>query len=287
MSVVYFFTSGLAYFAGASLVVAAVLLSLLRRTGPRLAGVTALALSGFALMYLSSTPTAAALHVAWFIVVASWLGMYGGLRDSRGAVGTMGRVVVAGLSVAAIALELPYRQAPDWSAGGFEQLYVVGDSLSAGLGGEATWPEMLASEHGIDVTNLAVAGATVGSALRQVDGIVDRRCVVLVEIGGNDMLSGSAAEGFSRDLDALLAGVVGRERAVVMCELPLLPLSDEYGAIQRRIARANGVALIPKRYLARVLTVEGSTTDGLHLSANGHRLMANTVWEVVGGLFEG
>ncbi len=44
-----------------------------------------------------------------------------------------------------------------------------------------------------------------------------------------------------------------------------------------------GAGLIPKRCLIDVLTAEDATVDGVHLSRQGHQLMAETVWRVVGG----
>jgi lysophospholipase L1-like esterase len=77
----------------------------------------------------------------------------------------------------------------------------------------------------------------------------------------------------------LLDRVVSRGRVIVMFELPLPPLCNEYGRIQRRLASEYGVCLIPKRVLARVLTGNGATLDSIHLSRRGHEQMASAVWE--------
>jgi lysophospholipase L1-like esterase len=62
-----------------------------------------------------------------------------------------------------------------------------------------------------------------------------------------------------------------------MLELPLPPLANRYGQVQRRLAREFGVTLIPKRHLAAILSAPGATVDGLHLSASGHARMARMV----------
>ncbi len=85
--------------------------------------------------------------------------------------------------------------------------------------------------------NLAVAGATARSALAQAARAADPNAVVLVEIGGNDLLGGTAVARFEQDLAALLTALTGPHRLVVMVELPLLPFSNGYGAAQRRVAR--------------------------------------------------
>lgn len=63
-----------------------------------------------------------------------------------------------------------------------------------------------------------------------------------------------------------------------MVELPLPPLCNGFGLVQRRRAAEHGVALIPRRVLMGVLTGDDATTDGLHLTPAGHERMAGAVW---------
>jgi len=63
-----------------------------------------------------------------------------------------------------------------------------------------------------------------------------------------------------------------------MLELPLPPLFNRFGEIQRRLARRYDVLLVPKRYFAGVLIGEQATLDGLHLSPAGHQKMADMIW---------
>jgi lysophospholipase L1-like esterase len=160
-----------------------------------------------------------------------------------------------------------------------EKLYVIGDSVSAGIQGpnEATWPRLLAERCAIDVNNLAESGATVATAIRQARQIGDGPGLVLLEIGGNDLFAPTPTARFREDLDRLLRQVTGPNRTVVMLELPLLPWQMEYGRIQRQVARSHGVILVPKRFFVRVLRHKGATLDLAHLSSEGHRKMANEV----------
>jgi lysophospholipase L1-like esterase len=65
-----------------------------------------------------------------------------------------------------------------------------------------------------------------------------------------------------------------------MLELPLIPLSNRFGEIQRRLARRHSVVLVPKRFFSSVLIGEQATLDGLHLSPAGHQKMADMIWEL-------
>jgi len=54
--------------------------------------------------------------------------------------------------------------------------------------------------------------------------------------------------------------------------------------IQRRLARQYDVILVPKRPFVAVLTTPGATVDGIHLSKQGHALMAEMMWQAVARL---
>ena len=163
-------------------------------------------------------------------------------------------------------------------------LYVIGDSLSAGIGTEfaPTWPEVIRSRHHTDVVNLSRDGGTIASALRDLDRHPPLGSgLVLLEIGGNDQFGRTPTAEFEGNLGALLSRVAGPGRAVVMFELPLLPFNNGYGRVQRRLAAEHGVMLIPKRVLIDVVSPAGATTDGIHLTAEGHREMAEQVWRII------
>jgi acyl-CoA thioesterase-1 len=150
--------------------------------------------------------------------------------------------------------------------------------------GEQTWPKVLRDDCGVEVRDFSHVGATVKSAMSQAER-VDGSGLVLLEIGGNDLLgpgSGTPPSEFAKHLDALLDRVASNERTTVMLELPLPPFANEFGAIQRGLARRHGVLLIPKRSFLAVLTTEGATVDGIHLSPAGHRQMAEAIARLLG-----
>jgi acyl-CoA thioesterase-1 len=98
-----------------------------------------------------------------------------------------------------------------------------------------------------------------------------------MEIGGNDILGATSSSDFEMSLDRLLQKVCRQDNVVLMLELPLPPLYNRFGEIQRRLSRRHKVVLIPKRYFASVLIGPQSTIDSLHLSPAGHRKMSAMV----------
>ena len=86
-------------------------------------------------------------------------------------------------------------------------LTVIGDSVTAGVGAntEATWPERISQRHRIDVDDQSGSGFTTSQALARAEFEGVQAPLVIVEIGGNDLLGGRSSAELYRDLDALLA----------------------------------------------------------------------------------
>ncbi|MBC8113121.1 MAG: hypothetical protein H7062_01990 [Candidatus Saccharimonas sp.] len=173
--------------------------------------------------------------------------------------------------------ELPYRFSPSVDVSS-QRLCVVGDSVTAGLNdGEDTWPQRLARRSHWQITDASQPGATLKSARQQVELLDTEPSVLLLEIGGNDMLESLPLAQFEHNLEQLLIAAHKPGRTVLMFELPLPPLAFRYGETQRRLASKYEVALLPKRLLIGVLTSSGATVDGIHLAPNGHERMAKLV----------
>jgi len=183
------------------------------------------------------------------------------------------------ISITALLLELPYYFSPNLKKGNFDTIYLIGDSISAGLGleNETTWPKILRQTYSVNLVDLSVPGATCESALHQADKIIASGSLVVLEIGGNDLLGKTKSPRFESDLDALLESVCRNNQTILMFELPLLPLKTEFGRIQRSVANKYQVYLIPKRLFAKILCPKNNTTDGIHLSPQGHQQMADMI----------
>ncbi len=278
--------SGDAFLSGAALILVAVAVSALSEKLLARIAFRVLALAGMSLVVLSATPAPMWLYAGWFGVLVAWLArLVVGLPHRAEAVL---RGLAAVLTVAIALAEFRYHVCPAIPAAGRREVFVIGDSISAGIGKEQeTWPTVLRGMQELQVRNLSQNGATIRRALRQADQLPSRSCLVILEIGGNDLLNGTPPDRFERDLRALLRAVSYRGRTVAMLELPLPPFYNRYGTIQRRLAREAGAILIPKRLLAGVLSGQLNTLDGIHLSDDGHRRMAEAVRNLLSSTSDG
>jgi acyl-CoA thioesterase-1 len=233
-----------------------------------------LGLGGLVLAVASSVPLHNLAYGALVLAVAVWLlCLRRPRRFRRMSTGALLALLV--LVSAVVARQYPPRSRLESDD---RPVFVLGDSLSAGLGGrEQTWPTLLANRAGRPVQNLAGPGARLADGLVQASALPPGACVVLVELGGNDLLGGTPVEAFAESHRRLFRQLTAEGRSIVMFELPLLPLQNRYGQVQRQVSSEYGVRLIPRRILAGAVTLPGHTTDGLHLSAAGHRWLAEKV----------
>jgi lysophospholipase L1-like esterase len=275
--------SGMSVFSGVGLLLLAVLLSPWCRNPWAKRGRTLLAWLGLLLIITSATPWPLWIELVGIVVFAWWFLAEEVDRVRRLCTSFLPRFALVAVGILLVGLEYPYTLRPEIPSRTGQPLYVIGDSISAGIRGPSPpWPSILATKYGVSVTNLSVAGATVGDASWQAAKIKEARGTVLIEIGGNDLLAGLPAREFRRSLESLLASLQQPGRTLVMLELPLIPFFSGYGRAQRELAKQFHVYLIPKRDFTNVLGSPGATEDGLHLSKLGALRMAETIYSILG-----
>ena len=271
------FLDGTALFAGLAVVLAAGAMFVRSGTGLLRPISTVLLLAGFAAVLLSAVPLPSWLYALWILPAGAIL-VLGNLPGAAPVLRFRAFGALCAASLFLLLAEAPHLRAPRIRLAADQSVYVVGDSISAGIGsGERCWPEVLAASTSLRVVNLAVPGATTQSALAQLPRIAESNAVVLLEIGGNDLLDRKGAATFESHLDQLVSVLRANGHDVAMFELPLFPFQNAYGRAQRAVAKRHAVALIPRRHFARVLGMKNGTLDGLHLTQKGHDEMARRV----------
>jgi acyl-CoA thioesterase I len=237
-----------------------------------------------AMMVMACPPFSFSVDLTLFAAFSVWFLTSNVAKPSR----MWPRLRVAAASVLLILLlalsasELWHSRMPVIKGMPSGHLTVIGDSISSGIDTRSpAWPTVLGQMTGIPIKNLSRPGASTAEGEAMAAGVITEDRLVVIELGGNDLLSGVPSVEFEHNLGLLLAKLIAPGRTVVMFELPLLPNRIAYGRIQRRLASKYGVRLIPKRYFAYVLAGADATVDGLHLSQMGAQKMASLVAEVL------
>jgi len=281
MGAKWFSCSGLGFFVGVGLMLIAVGLSKWNRRRALGLSYRVALLLGAGLVGLSAVPLPPWAYGLWAAAIVAWLIVQWRMDEKRPRLVWALRGAAVAACLGAVALELPHQWTPTVPLSAHERLYVIGDSLSAGNWSDrlTVWPEIFRRQRHAETVNLARGGATVASALQQADGVAGGDCMVLLEIGGNDLLGSTSGAAFADGLAKLLAKVSRPGRRVVMLELPGVPGRNDIGLAQRELAARYGAVLIPKWLMANVMVAPGNIqADGLHLTAQGHQAMADAIW---------
>ena len=178
------------------------------------------------------------------------------------------------------------------SAGEQPVILVFGDSLSAGygIGLDQSWPSLLAQRlrregYRYRVVNASVSGETTAGGLTRLPRVLtaERPALVILELGANDGLRGLPLAEVERDLRALIASARAADARVVLVGMRLPPnygpaYTEAFHALYRRLARTEGVALVP-------FLLDGvgghprlMQEDGLHPRARAQARLLDNVW---------
>ena len=172
----------------------------------------------------------------------------------------------------------------------------LGTSLTAGLGldPEQAYPALI--QRKIDsaglnyrVVNAGVSGETSAGARRRVDWLFREPVAVLVvETGANDGLRGLPADSLRANIQSVLDRARTLEPAprLVLIGMRVPPnyglaYSQQFQRIYPELARSNGAELVPFLLEGVGGVAALNQPDGVHPTAEGQRVMAETVWGVL------
>jgi acyl-CoA thioesterase-1 len=178
----------------------------------------------------------------------------------------------------------------------------LGTSLTAGQGLERpddAYPERI--QEKIDsaglrfrVVNGGVSGETSAGGLRRIDWLLRHPVAVLVvELGANDGLRGLDPAALRQNLLEIMRRARARhpDLSIMIAGMEAPPnLGPDYTRSFRRVfrdvAEAGEAALIPFLLEGVAGVPELNQEDGIHPTAEGHRIMAEHVWKVLGPSLE-
>lgn len=202
-----YFASGESLYAGAVLLLLAIARSpLLRRAWHRpLRNIAAWL--GLMLMLMACPPFPWIVDIGFLGAFLLWFGTEH--RIARVSVHARWRTatapILAGLLLVLSATELRHRYPPTITGARSDHLGVIGDSSSAGIDPRVqSWPIVMQQMTGVPVEKLALPGAGSLEALTTVAKLTPEDRIVLIEIGGNDLLSGVPSREFARRLGQFL-----------------------------------------------------------------------------------
>lgn len=175
----------------------------------------------------------------------------------------------------------------------------LGDSITAGYGIDESQAFPALIQEMIDKTgkkyrviNAGLSGETSAGGLRRMNWLLRSRVDILVlELGANDGLRGIDLSTTRQNLQAIIDRTKERypDVIVVVAGMQVPPnLGSEYTRQFQQIfpdlAKSNNATLIPF-ILEGVAGIPSlNLPDGIHPTAEGHQIMAQTVWKILSPL---
>lgn len=185
------------------------------------------------------------------------------------------------LLVASLLLGLSCQQVPNLDSLG-TTIVCLGDSITAGVGagGGASYPERLAELLGVPVLNHGVPGDTAARGLARLDAaLAENPWLVIVELGGNDVLRRIPRENTERALRQVVERVLAAGAVPLLIELDG-PLLGGVSGIFDRLEDDYDVPVLDG-VLGDILFDPKLKSDGIHPNAEGYRVLAEEVADEV------
>lgn len=188
-------------------------------------------------------------------------------------------VGLAGCGVAAD--EIPNLDSPG------QTIVCLGDSITSGVGAtpETAYPFLLTSRLGTDVINHGVPGDTTEEGLARVDDVLaEDPWLVIVELGGNDILNRVPPERTEAALRRIVERLLAADVAVVLIELEV-PFAGRYAEIYGQVGDEYDVPVIDD-VLGDILTDASLKADPIHPNSQGHEVLAAALAEELEPILE-
>jgi len=188
--------------------------------------------------------------------------------------------MVLALVVASCGQKVP-RLAP---VGPGEVIVAFGDSLTYGTGAneDESYPSVLAQLIGRKVVRAGVPGEMTGGGLARLESVIDahRPALVIVCLGGNDMLRKLNDAEIVRNLRAIIKSLKERGIAVVLVGVPRPALITSAPAFYAELAQEFDIPFEGK-VVTDVLYRAELKADLIHPNAKGYRRIAEAIAELL------
>jgi acyl-CoA thioesterase-1 len=190
----------------------------------------------------------------------------------------------------------PENQKQDTANGNMKSILFFGNSLTAGYGVEPSeaFPALIQSK--IDsmhlpykVINAGLSGETSAGGKNRIDWVLNQPVdIFFLELGGNDGLRGIPVKETEKNLQIIIDKVAAKyPQAQLVLVGMLIPPSmgatyaNDFKNVFRRLADKNKLRFLPFLLEGVGGVAELNQPDGIHPTARGHKIVAETVWNVL------
>lgn len=170
-----------------------------------------------------------------------------------------------------------------------------GDSLTYGKGvtPETAYPTLIQkkiNELGWDYTviNAGVSGNTSADGVRRLPDFLKQHDVdvFILALGANDMMRKQSSDLARKNLQDILNQVKAKNKEAKLVVAGVnfgfvlgMFVSRQFQDVFKSVAKKNNAVFIPNLLDGVVGKTQYNTSDGIHPNAEGHKIIAETVWD--------
>jgi acyl-CoA thioesterase I len=180
---------------------------------------------------------------------------------------------------------------------GRKTILFFGTSLTAGLGVDLdeAYPALIQQkidslQLGYNVINAGLSGETTASGKNRLNWVLNQHVDVFVlELGANDGLRGVPLQETTNNLQTIIDEVKAKNQnvTIIIAGMEMPPnmgaeYTQEFRSIFPKLAEKNDLKLIPFLLEDVGGVAELNQADGIHPTAEGQKVIARNVWEVLG-----
>ena len=173
------------------------------------------------------------------------------------------------------------------TASGEKPIVFFGNSITAGQGAGADedFPSLIGKALNVPIVNAGVSGSTTRDALLRInkDVLSKNPSIVVIELGGNDLLEHVDIEVSRRNFDLILSKIKPTGAKIVILGVKFFLFSKKYEIDLRDLAKKYDATYVPD-ILEGVIGDQSLKFDDLHPNARGYQKIAEKLTPIIAPL---
>lgn len=162
-----------------------------------------------------------------------------------------------------------------------------GDSITAGKGAGAgeDFPSLIGKMLNVPIVNAGISGSTTNDALLRINEDVVRKnpSIVVIELGGNDLLEHVDAEVSRRNFDLILSKIKPTGAKIVVLDVKFFVFKQKHETDWQDLAKKYNATYVPD-VLGGVITDSSLKFDDIHPNAKGYQKIAEKLIPILAPL---
>ncbi len=162
-----------------------------------------------------------------------------------------------------------------------------GNSLTAGQGAEAgeDFPSLIGKALNVPIINAGASGNITHDAVLRIDNDVISKnpSIVVIELGGNDLLENIKSDVTKRNLDLILNKIKPTGAKIVILGIKFFLFNEKYETNLQSLAYKYNATFVPD-ILEGIITDPSLKHDDIHPNAKGYQKIADKLTPIIAPL---